>query len=229
MSSIMRRQLLQEMVKTLPTSAQGRIAALKNIQLKQLKLETKFFEEVYELEKKYQTLYQPLYDQRKTIVAGDYEPTDDEKEWKLTTTEDDDHEISEKMHEVSLEIRKSLKPQYSDSDDVKGLPDFWLTIFRCSEMLSQMVQEADEPALKKLIDIQIVYNEEPLTYTLEFYFEPNDYFMNRVLTKQYFLKINVDDEHPFLFEGPEIYKCSVRFQFYFFTYIVCKYFFFLFF
>lgn len=208
MSSIMRRQLLQEMVKSLPKSAQGRIAALKNIQIKQLHLETKFCEDVYELEKKYQALYQPLNDQRKTIVTGEYEPTDDEKEWKLAASEDDDDEISEKMHEVSLEIRKNLKSQYPE--DVKGVPDFWLTIFRCTEMLSQMIQEADEPVLKKLSDVQIVYNEEPLSYTLEFHFEPNDYFTNRVLTKQYFLKIKIDDEHPFLFEGPEIYKCSVR-------------------
>lgn len=211
MSSVMRRQLLQEMVKSLPKSAQGRIAALKNIQIKQLHLETKFCEEVYELEKKYQELYQPLNDARKTIVTGEYEPTDEEKEWKLAASEDDDDEISEKMQEVSLEIRKSLKTEYPD--DVKGVPDFWLTIFRCTEMLSQMIQEADEPVLKKLSDVKIVYNEEPLSYTLEFHFEPNDYFTNRVLTKQYFLKIKIDDEHPFLFEGPEINKCSVRILF----------------
>lgn len=208
----MRRQLLFEMVKALPKPAQSRISALKNIQLKHLQLETKFFEEVYELEKKYQQLYQPFYDQRKSIVSGEYEPTDEEKEWKLSAAEDDDEDISAKMQEVSLEIRKNLKTQYPD--DVNGVPDFWLTIFRCTEMLSQMVQEADEPVLKKLTDIKIVYNVEPLSYTLEFHFEPNEYFTNKVLTKQYFLKVKVDDDSPFLFEGPEIYKCTVSFFFF---------------
>lgn len=37
------------------------------------------------------------------------------------------------------------------SDDVKGKPDFSVTIFRCSE-LSQMEQEPDEPVRKKLTE-----------------------------------------------------------------------------
>lgn len=46
MSSIMRRQLLQEMVKAMPKPAQDRVAALKNLQLKHLEIESNFFEEV---------------------------------------------------------------------------------------------------------------------------------------------------------------------------------------
>lgn len=46
MSAIMRRQLLQEMLKTLPKPAQERVTALKNLQLEHLDLESKFFEEV---------------------------------------------------------------------------------------------------------------------------------------------------------------------------------------
>lgn len=206
----MRRQLLQEMVKSLPKPAQGRISALKNIQLKQFAVETKFYAELYELEKKYQLLYQPFMDERKLIVSGEYEPSEEEKELKVVpAASEDDDEINEKMQDVSLEIRKNLKTQYPE--DIKGVPDFWLTIFRCTEILSQMVQETDEAALKKLVDIKIVYNEEPLSYTLEFHFEPNEYFTNRILTKQYYLKVKVDDEHPFAFEGPEIYKCTVRY------------------
>lgn len=46
MSAIMRRQLLQEMLKQLPKNAQGRVKALKNLQLEHLELEAKFYEEV---------------------------------------------------------------------------------------------------------------------------------------------------------------------------------------
>lgn len=149
-------------------------------------------------------LYQPLHDKRKQIVAGEYEPTDAEKVAKI---EDEEEEVSTKMAEVSLEIRKNLKKDYPEN--VKGIPDFWLTIFRCTELLSPMIQEIDEPVLKKLIDIKIVYSEEiPMSYTLEFHFEPNEFFTNTVLTKQYYLKSKVDGESPFSFEGPEIYKCE---------------------
>lgn len=149
-------------------------------------------------------MYQPLHDKRKTIVAGEYEPTDAEKETKL---EDEEEEVTAKMQEVSIEIRKNLKQEYPD--DIKGVPDFWLTIFRCTELLSSMIQENDEPALKKLIDIKIVYSvDTPMSYILEFHFAPNEFFTNTVLTKQYFLKSKVDGDHPFGFEGPEIYKCT---------------------
>lgn len=46
MSSAVRRQLLQEMVKSLPTNVQKRINALRNIELEHLHLEAKFYEEV---------------------------------------------------------------------------------------------------------------------------------------------------------------------------------------
>lgn len=48
MSSAVRRQLLQEMVKGLPVNVQKRINALRNIELEHLHLEAKFYEEVNE-------------------------------------------------------------------------------------------------------------------------------------------------------------------------------------
>lgn len=46
MTSVLRRQLLQEMVKCLPPNVQKRINALRNIELERLNLEARFFEEV---------------------------------------------------------------------------------------------------------------------------------------------------------------------------------------
>lgn len=46
MSSAVRRQLLQEMVKGLPVNVQKRINALRNVELERLQLEAKFYEEV---------------------------------------------------------------------------------------------------------------------------------------------------------------------------------------
>lgn len=157
---------------------------------------------MYQLERKYQDLYQPLHDKRQNILVGEYEPVGNETEWAFETASED---VSEEIQSVTQELRKTLKIQYED--DVKGVPDFWLTIFRNTELLSSMLQSGDEPLLKKLTDIKIVYSEDPMSYTLEFHFEPNDYFENTVLTKQYFLKSKVDAEFPLTFEGPEIFKC----------------------
>lgn len=114
--------------------------------------------------------------------------------------------MTEKMKDFSLKIQKNLKPNYPE--DCKGIPDFWLTIFRSSELLSEMVQEHDEAVFKKLRDIKIIYHENPTSYTLEFHFDKNEYFSNPVLTKTYFLKSTVDEDYPFAFEGPEITSCT---------------------
>lgn len=111
------------MVKNLPEKAQKRVKALKNIQLEYLKLETKFYEEVYQIERKYQDLYQPLNDKRKTIITGDYEPSDAESQYKSDTEgEEEDDEMAKKLQLSSM---KNL-PKYDEN--VKGIPDFWLTL-----------------------------------------------------------------------------------------------------
>jgi nucleosome assembly protein 1-like 1 len=203
LSSAIRRQILQHRLKMLPEAAQKRVKALKNIQLDYLKLETKFFEEVYQIERKYQELYQPLNDKRKSIINGEYEPTDSEAESQFKEEVDEDEEMARHL-KSSLNVINSL-PKYDEN--VKGVPDFWLTIFRHTDLLSDMVQPHDEPILKKLQDIKIKYDED-LSYTLEFHFAPNDHFTDTVLTKKYYLRCKIDGTEPFAFEGPEIYKCT---------------------
>lgn len=151
---------------------------------------------------KYQSLYEPLNNQRKAIVNGEYEPTAEEQEWKLQDSDENEDDIADKLEGISI-----AKPNYPE--DVKGIPDFWLTIFRASELIAGMIQKPDEDLLKKLTDITIAYSNDPMSYILQFHFAPNEYFTDTVLTKQYFLKVKVEDEHPFTFEGPEIYKCLV--------------------
>lgn len=53
-----------------------------------------------------------------------------------------------------------------------------------------------------------MYNEPSVKFILEFYFEPNDYFTNRILTKTYFLNCLPDPDDPFSYDGAEIYKCE---------------------
>merc|ERR1711913_135265 len=93
-------------------------------------------------------------------------------------------------------------------EEMKGVPEFWLTIFKNVDMLQEMVQEADEPLLHKLTDITVTFSEQPMGFTLHFYFAPNDYFSNSVLTKEYEMKCEPSEVDPFSFEGPEIFKCK---------------------
>ena len=200
MTAIMRRQFLQEMLKSFPAKIQNRITVLKNIQLEHLTLEAEFFEEVYKLEKQYHEKYQPLFDKRKLIVSGEVDPPEEKPKWKVEHFESDIKEPNQEFSQIIKDIKQV-------PENANGIPCFWLTIFRNTEILSEMVQVHDEPVLKKLLDIKIKYNDQQ-SYTLEFHFEENEYFSDSVLTKQYFLKANIDDDYPFGFEGPEIYKCK---------------------
>ncbi|KAJ8955298.1 hypothetical protein NQ314_006911 [Rhamnusium bicolor] len=190
-----------EMLALLPATVKRRIKALKKIQLEATHIEAKFYKEVHELECKYHKLYVPLYEKRSTIVNGQYEPTDEESQWPS----DDEEELPAALKEkIKLEEERERK----DPKDEKGVPDFWLTIFRNVGLLAEMVQTHDVPILKHLTDIKIICKEDPMTFTLEFHFSPNEFFSNAVLTKEYEMKCTPEVDDPFSFEGPEIYKCS---------------------
>ena len=45
-------------------------------------------------------------------------------------------------------------------DETKGIPEFWLTIFKNVPLFQEMVQEHDEPILAKLQDIKVVYSDD---------------------------------------------------------------------
>uniref|UniRef100_A0A3B4ADF9 Uncharacterized protein n=1 Tax=Periophthalmus magnuspinnatus TaxID=409849 RepID=A0A3B4ADF9_9GOBI len=175
----------------LPKAVKRRVHALKRLQVQCANIEAKFYEEVHELERKYSALYQPLFDKRRDIVTGTVEPTDEECEWQSDRDEED--ELATLRKKLLLKMQK-----------------FWLTIFKSVDMLSDMLQEHDEPILKHLKDIQVKFSEpgQPMSFTLEFHFEPNGYFNNAVLTKVYKMKSEPDESDPFSFEGPEIVDCE---------------------
>ena len=45
---------------------------------------------------------------------------------------------------------------------MKGVPEFWLTIFKNVELLQEMVQDHDEAVLKSLHDITVTFNKDPM-------------------------------------------------------------------
>merc|ERR1712241_1610284 len=193
-------------ISSLPAPVKRRLKALKKIQLESTKIEAKFYEEVHKLECKYHEMYLPLYEKRSKITKGEHEPNDDECNWPSDDEEDDEELAGDMKDKAKLEDEKSKKE--ATEKDAKGVPDFWLTIFKNVDMLQEMVQEADEPVLSKLTDITVTFSESPMGFTLHFFFAPNDYFSNNVLTKEYEMKCEPSEDDPFSFEGPEIFKCK---------------------
>ncbi|XP_065201111.1 nucleosome assembly protein 1-like 1 [Planococcus citri] len=204
--------LQQETLANLPAPVKKRINALKNLQLEVTNLEAKFYEEVHLLECKYHKLYQPIHEKRYKIVTGNYEPTEEEGEWKLENELADElsKELKDKANVEDESEKKNEKDASNpDSTTVVGIPAFWLTAFKNVQMISEMIQPCDEPILQHLIDVRTVLLEkEPMGFVLEFHFSPNEHFTNSVLTKEYEMKCCPDPCDPFCFEGPEIVKCK---------------------
>uniref|UniRef100_A0A182J8F7 Nucleosome assembly protein 1-like 1 n=1 Tax=Anopheles atroparvus TaxID=41427 RepID=A0A182J8F7_ANOAO len=211
LDAMSRRYMMKQFIAGLPEAAQKRVNALKHLQIEYTKLEAKFFEEVYQLECKYQQLYQPIVDRRKEIVAGTVDPTEQEAVWVdppkkeedgEEEEEEEDDEINEKLKKMALNYHKELPA------NGQGVPNFWLMVFKNTESMAELIHPHDEPVLEHLRNLNIVYEKEPMSYIIEFHFDANPYFKDTVLTKKYFLRCNIDNEDPFSFEGPEIYKCT---------------------
>ena len=191
-------------IESLPPEVKRRVKALKKLQVDVTKIEAEFYAEMHALECKYLPKYQPYFEKRLEIISGKHEPTDEECDF--VGGSDSEAEVADQVAGIKLEGEK--KDEDKAAERVPGIPDFWLTIFRNVEMLAEMTEPADEPILKHLKDIKVRMNNEPMGFTLEFYFEPNEYFTNEVLTKTYEMKCELEEENPFSFEGPEIVKCT---------------------
>ena len=173
--------------------------------------------QVHQLECKYHELYTPIYSKRTTITTGDHEPTDAEAEWP-SDSEDEDEGLSEEVENLIFvtitflffswfkrlfhQVKEKAKlDEANKNEDVKGIPSFWLTIFKNVEMLAEMVQEADEPVLESLTDITVTFSEkDPMGFTLHFHFASNQFFTNSILTKCYEMKCEPPEDDPFSFE-----------------------------
>uniref|UniRef100_A0A8C7ZGD8 Nucleosome assembly protein 1-like 1 n=1 Tax=Oryzias sinensis TaxID=183150 RepID=A0A8C7ZGD8_9TELE len=194
-------------MESLPKVVKRRVNALKNLQVKCAHIEAKFYEEVHELERKYAALYQPLFDKRSDIVRAAYEPTDEECEWKV----DEEEELTvSKQEEMKEKAKLEEEKKDEEKEDPKGIPEFWLTVFKNVDLLSDMLQVGSEQKVGHSIcgGSYCLPPAGQTSFTLEFYFEPNEFFTNTVLTKTYKMRSEPDESDPFSFDGPEIMSCT---------------------
>jgi len=197
-------------IQSLPAPVKRRLKALKKIQLETTKIEAKFYEEVHALECKYHQMYMPLYEKRAQITKGDYEPKDEECDWP---SDDEESDLAEDVKDKVKVDEDKKDEEEKDKAPAKGVPEFWLTIFKNIEMMQDMIQEHDEPALETLNDVKVTFSEgssaeSPMGFKLHFMFGPNDYFTDTELTKEYEMKCAPSEQDPFSFDGPEIFRCK---------------------
>lgn len=166
-------------IESLPTEVKRRVAGLKGIQKEHSKLEAEFQEEVLQLEKKYFAKFTPLYEKRSEIVNGKTEPTEEQ----VKAGEEDDEPETEGEGEGAA--AKEEKDPNTETKNVSGIPEFWLSAMKNQVSLAEMITDRDEEALKSLTDIRMEYLDKP-GFRLIFEFAENNFFTNKTITKTYF-------------------------------------------
>lgn len=164
-------------VESLPAPVRRRVTGLKGIQKDHAKLEAEFQEEVLQLEKKYFAKFTPLYEKRSKIVNGSVEPTEDEVEKGKPEDEEEDDE----------DEADGKKEESTSTEQMKGIPEFWLSAMKNSISLAELITARDEEALRSLSDIRMEYLDKP-GFKLVFEFAPNDFLSNKTISKTYFYR-----------------------------------------
>ena len=148
-----------------------KLVAIKKLVCERMALEREFKKEHNKLEFKYEKLYRPFYERRQKIIEGEEKP--------------DIEQIREKLAELKINEEEAK----AEKENEKGIPEFW---YKCLENCQDiMINEKDKNVLKKLKLIKCT-PEENGNFTLEFYFEPNDYFENEVLKREFILDEDYD-------------------------------------
>lgn len=177
-------------IESLPSVVQTRVKALKKIQHKHVQLELDFHRQVALLEQEFAKKFGELYSKRKSIISGEYEPTAEEADW--VDSEDEEEGEKEEKKEEDEEDKK-----------VKGIPKFWFTALQNYDVIAELIQEHDVPILEHLEDITLELKEEPNTgFKLHFHFSANEFFTNKVLTKEYILNPNPESDKDLIYQGP---------------------------
>ncbi|XP_016932133.3 protein SET [Drosophila suzukii] len=96
---------------------------------------------------------------------------------------------SEEILKVEQKYNKLRKPCYEKrSELVKRIPNFWVTSFINHPQVSGILDEEEEECLHALNKLEVEEFEDIKSgYRINFHFDENPYFENKVLTKEFHL------------------------------------------
>jgi nucleosome assembly protein 1-like 1 len=157
-------QFKEALEKITDQNLKKKLVAIKKLVVKRLNLENEFKRENNKLEYEYEQKYKPLYEQRRKIVSGEEKPKKEE--------------ILNKLNLVGLK-----EEDLDKEEKEKGIPDFWLKCIENAHDIKDL-NEKDKKILKHLKDVKSEIQENG-DFKLIFVFEPNDYFSQTELVKEY--------------------------------------------
>ncbi|KAH8341946.1 hypothetical protein KR059_005650 [Drosophila kikkawai] len=116
----------------------------------------------------------------------------------------------EDRHNVIYEKRKKILDEFrkqNHGDSNENVKNFWLNVLKVA--CKELINKNDEEILAFLSDVRShLYVDDIVKFDIDFHFDKNEYFSNKILKKTYFFNCLPDPKDPLLFDGAEIFKCE---------------------
>ena len=165
-------------INAMPEGVKDRFKALKVLTDKLHELDEEEDQAYRALERKYELLYQKVYEKRAALVMGEQEPQQAQQD-----------KFEEMKTSLTDEAFETLEVPICDVKDiqntVKGVSGFWLRAMLAHTNLQHEITEKDRSILAYLQDIRLTLHDSGFGFNLTFVFEENAYFAGTELTKQF--------------------------------------------
>lgn len=161
-------------------------------------------------------MYSPIFNRRRDIILGHSAPTSQEIAAGEDQTRKDEGDDYTPLPPVSP---TAISSSVSEANPGPGVSEFWLTALRNHIGLSDLITDRDAKALKYLQDIRVSYlppdgeqdgTNKSMGFMLSFYFGPNEFFEDTVLTKTYVYRDELGYEGDFVYE--KAVGCDIRWK-----------------
>uniref|UniRef100_A0A8C5L466 SET n=1 Tax=Jaculus jaculus TaxID=51337 RepID=A0A8C5L466_JACJA len=126
--------------------------------------------------------------------------------------------IDEEILKVEQKYNKLRQPIFQKSSElIAKIPNFWVTTFVSHPQVSALLGEEDEEALHYLTRVEVTEFEDIKSgYRIDFYFDENPYFENKVLSKVFHVNESGDPSSKSTEikwkSGKDLTKCSSQTQ-----------------
>jgi len=171
---------VSDAIKKLDLPLRAKAVALNNILLQKKALDSELEKAIQELTIKYEKLGEPLVQKSNQIIMGESLPSDADLE--------------------NLELYMSAEEKSGLKMESEPIKNYWATALKNCDMIAQDITEKDAEILNFLTKVECKSLDNG-NYTLYFHFADNEFFTNKLLTKNFVMK---EAENPTKSEGTEI-------------------------
>lgn len=103
--------------------------------------------------------------------------------------------LYDKRYNIVNGVTSDSEGSATTNQEEKGVPNFWLYALGGNGVMNDVIMEHDEGALQHLENIKWLRTDNLRVFKLEFYFRPNPFFKNSILTMTYHM---IDDDENIL-------------------------------